>query len=625
MSRPYSVSFSRQQGSGSELDVDGSEKPFTVLLPRSSRHFELGVFLSKLAGWPVIVIGGHLILQAAAWSFFAVVEARMFLALPYSSASWAMNHPHPITLVSTLISTVLAAASSFLFSWGLRQSIAIHLHRKGMSLADFISSVKISSRSLILEPRRWKWSAPSIALVILTGVQTSGWNALITPLPINVPTPLNGSELDLSSQLLQQMQSSGALDKCVYGSINLPVFTVGQTESGYGVVKDNLDFPSSLTLMDQTFNVNTAGILPLTLFDAGGLFDTKSSSWFPGTTAIPGTLKPLFELPDGLSSNYSTTQQGFTATVQCTFQDVSADTTPSATFSDATVKNWSTGEQLGNITFSHLTSDCLVPVKSKLNTTQAYTDEDDYILMIGCQSAENYTLIFEGSGLYDFMKTMVCTVSPQITTVWVDYSDSDPTLDTISIKNTFDSVPEPAGGPAGLSAVTTMSYAIYFAQGISSNLMGDELRSLLQEVSGGDEFADEDVLQYTGEYMRGIAEYSGTVLQHEHRLLRDFLHPDCGLDARLCHHLLGPLPRTLVALITISVVLLSVARDSAGDGVRPPFDPTNAMHLLAASAAGGLHDVFTGTEEKDIEAARDVNIVLESIPGRGPALTRSTL
>ncbi|KAJ6578517.1 hypothetical protein B0H19DRAFT_1338700 [Mycena capillaripes] len=300
-----------------------------------SHRFELGAFLSKLAGWPAIVIGGHLILQTAAWSLFAVVEARAFLALPYSSALWARNHTHPLTLVSTLISTVLAAASSFLFSWGLRQSIAIHLHREGMSLAQFISSVKISSRSLILEPHRWKWSVPSIALVILTGVQTTGWSTLITPLPINVPTPLNGSELDLSSQLLQQMQSSSALDTCVYGSSDLPVFTVGQAESGYGVLKNNLGFPSSLTLMDQTFNVNTAGILPLTLFDPDGLFDTNSSSWFAGTTAIPGTLKPFLDLPDGLSSNYSTTQQ--------------ADTTPSATFFDATVKEWSTGDQLGNI------------------------------------------------------------------------------------------------------------------------------------------------------------------------------------------------------------------------------------------------------------------------------------
>jgi hypothetical protein len=35
MSRPHSVSFSRQPDSSSELDVDGSEKPFTVLPPRS--------------------------------------------------------------------------------------------------------------------------------------------------------------------------------------------------------------------------------------------------------------------------------------------------------------------------------------------------------------------------------------------------------------------------------------------------------------------------------------------------------------------------------------------------------------------------------------------------------------
>lgn len=78
----------------------------------TSGRFEVRAFLSKLTGWPAIVIGGHLILQAAAWGFFAVVEARGFLALPYSSAAWARNHTHPVTLVSTLISTALAAASS---------------------------------------------------------------------------------------------------------------------------------------------------------------------------------------------------------------------------------------------------------------------------------------------------------------------------------------------------------------------------------------------------------------------------------------------------------------------------------------------------------------------------------
>jgi hypothetical protein len=84
------------------------------------------------------------------------------------------------------------------------------------------------------------------------------------------------------------------------------------------------------------------------------------------------------------------------------------------------------------------------------------------------------------------------------------------------------------------------------------------------------------------------------------------------------------IPGTLVALVTIFVVLTAVAQHY-GDSIDEPFDPSNAMHLLAASAAGGLHDVFHGTEEKNIQAVEDFNIVLSSLPGRGPALVRNTV
>jgi hypothetical protein len=38
---------------------------------------------------------------------------------------------------------------------------------------------------------------------------------------------------------------------------DLTAFTVGQTESGYAMVKADSDFPASFTLMDQTFNIST--------------------------------------------------------------------------------------------------------------------------------------------------------------------------------------------------------------------------------------------------------------------------------------------------------------------------------------------------------------------------------
>jgi hypothetical protein len=62
----------------------------------------------------------------------------------------------------------------------------------------------------------------------------------------------------------------------------------------------------------------------------------------------------------------------------------------------------------------------------------------------------------------------------------------------------------------------------------------------------------------------------------------------------------------------------------AGDEKGVDFDPTDATHLVAASAAGGLNNMFVGTKEEDIRAVEDGNVFLSTIPGRGPALIRGT-
>jgi hypothetical protein len=79
------------------------------------------------------------------------------------------------------------------------------------------------------------------------------------------------------------------------------------------------------------------------------------------------------------------------------------------------------------------------------------------------------------------------------------------------------------------------------------------------------------------------------------------------------------LPGTFVAISTILIVLVAVAHH-AGDPEGEPFDPTNAMHLVSASAAGGLDKVFTDANASGIKAVEGVNIVLEAVDGCRPAL-----
>ncbi|KAJ7652792.1 hypothetical protein DFH06DRAFT_1205694 [Mycena polygramma] len=606
-------------------------------IPRRRGRFRLGAFVRKLIGWPAVVICGQMILQSAAWGLFGVVQSQGFIALPHPAAGWVRNNPHVITLVFTQISTILSAISSILFSWGLYQSITLHLHGDGMPLAKFLSFVKISSRSLLLNPRKLKWSLMSATVFILTGFQTTGWSGLLTPQMYDVVTPLTGYELDLANPRLQQVNNSG-LNFCVANGTNLNAFLVGQTESGYAALKGGLELPGSLTLMDQTFNVSTAGILPL------NLVDIDATSWFPGngTTELSATVQSALVLPKDISGHYSLIQQGFTADVDCKFQDLSADTTPTLLFEDSAVKDWTTGISY-DVTLSQMSSECSVPVlpgtQTVINATMALAAGADpnAILMIACaEPAGNYTIIIAGSGpRYSFMRTTVCTFAPQITQVRVDYSDANPFSGIINSTTLTERVPD-NGGLAGFTAVNTIYNMQMFSQATWTNIMGDELISILQDISGDDSFRDEDVLWATGEYIRGVAEYSGSVLRaclsanngaflhgvptnmstptsgHLHREIAGWLHVSTSTFWEL-------IPGTFIAIMTIGTVLVVVAHH-AGDPESEPFDPSDAMHLVSVSAAGGLAGVFKGTKEHDLEAVENVHIGLGEIPGRGLAL-----
>ncbi|KAJ7495015.1 hypothetical protein FB451DRAFT_1387111 [Mycena latifolia] len=572
--------------------------------------------------WKPLVICGQLLLQSFARGFFAIVERRGFIVLPYLVADAARENPHLVTLCSTLISTGLAACVS--------RSVALYL-REPMSLGAFVSTVNISARSLVLDPQKRKWSAISMGVLVLTGVQTSGWSTLLTPVGIVIETPVTGSEIDLASPLLSEMQSSGALDYCLYNSSLLTAFSMGQTESGYALAKDHMGFPASFTLMDQTFNISTGGILPAT----GN--NVSAGTWFPYMTVIPSTLQGLDALPDALAANYSMSQQGFSADVTCAYQELGADTTPSIRLLSDTVKDWNTLNVPMNISYFQFDTDCPVPENSALNWTYAFTaGVPNYLIMIACGPADNYTLIFESAGLYDAPIT-VCSLSPKIGKVKVDYTDPWSSAGTIGTTGDSNSSVRDPDGPAGLAAVTTISYMVWFAQAIETNVMAAELHSVLTEVEP--DFMDQTKLLLTEKYIRGVAEYSGSVFRACLSGMNGTF-PD-GVPTNMTIAMNGTIysqtvgwshasastiwvliPGALVALATIIVVVVAVA-EHAGDPASDVFEPSSVMHLVAVAAAGGLSDAFTGMSEQEIQAAERVNVVLGSIPGRGPALIRT--
>ncbi|KAJ6472913.1 hypothetical protein C8R47DRAFT_1145737 [Mycena vitilis] len=594
--------------------------------------FSLRAFLSKIIGPPGIVICGQIILQLIAWGFFAAIESRGFIPLPsvagFPPAIWF----EPLTYVFAWISTGLAFCSSYLFSWGVRQSITLHLQGEGMFLTTFLSTVQISSRSLIHDRHQLKWSVLSGAVFWLTGLQAAGWIKLLTPKVFPYNLNIVGRELDISSSILQPLGSSGALDYCVLNTSNLPAFTVGQTDSGYAALNADEGFLAPLNVIDQTFVTSTGGILPLSFHDV------DAAEWFPNmTTTIPATLSPFFDVGTGLSSNLSTTQQGFTADVTCKFQNLTLNTIPSLKI-EVGAPNASAPSLV------QMSSNCAAPNGSAgpLNSVSAYTyltDGSGYILMVACDGATDvggYTLIFAGSGLYDFVQTTVCTLSPKVNRLQVDYSyDFSSALIAAGTPLPGTSIPDEEGS-AGLSAVNTLSSMMYFAQTTQTNIVGDQLSTAILNLDGGD-FDNAVILNSMEEYVRGVTEYSATIfracLSGKDLVFSEGVPSNMSVASkgRLSAQVVGwgitynmrgittstswvLIPATLIAFATIYVVVKTVARH-ARDPVGEPFDPANTMQLLEAAAAGGLRGVFTG---KDDEKAKE-NIAVGTIDGQGPA------
>ncbi|KAF7349080.1 hypothetical protein MVEN_01430000 [Mycena venus] len=589
---PHLVPSLQHRSSSSEPgDANANEREKSRNSPRFfqktvkglRRRFKLRLFLSRLIGWPAVVICGQLALHIAAWGFFTAVRKWGIIPLPYVTAVGFKAHEYLFRGVFFLMVFVLASCSTFLFSWGVLESID-HLYGKGMPLEPLFSSIEL--------PKRLWGTIWQIIVFVHSYRQGSSWGQLLTPFIFTVATPLAAYELDLSSPLLLQMQGSGVLNYCAVNSTNLPAFYIGQMESGYAAAKSSMGPSTSFRLMEQTFNVSTAGILPLTLEDV------DANSWFPSdrNVTIPSTVTSLNKIWDSApASKYTMKQQGFTADVSCAFRNFIADT--SSIIPADPDKDWTFGLPSEIMTHLQMFPDnCVIPDRSRLNFTNAHTaGRPNYVLMIACgRFSENYTLIFVTDGSNNFMESAVCTLSPKITTVQVDYTNAS--INITQLENGVTDV----GGLAGLAAVTTISNMQLFAQAIFKNIVGYELQQAILDVDSG--FHNERILFMMEQYLRGVTEYSGSVLRACFSLKNGTFIDGVPLSMTIpskgylyieivgwldgyCGTFWGLVPGTIVAIITILVVLMAVARH-AGDAVGELFEP--AMHRMPTFAPGDL-------------------------------------
>lgn len=71
-----------------------------------------------------------------------------------------------------------------------------------------------------------------------------------------------------------------------------------------------------------------------------------------------------------------------------------------------------------------------------------------------------------------------------------------------------------------------------------------------------------------------------------------------------------------MALVSIIITIRSLAIDK---GLLPTthFDPSNPLHLIVASSAGGLDGAFTGIDENGMQLSETVNLRLGLVDKQG--------
>ncbi|KAK6984836.1 hypothetical protein R3P38DRAFT_3103134 [Favolaschia claudopus] len=599
-----------QSGSDVDTETNVEAKPAT-----QARKREVAVgLLSKLWGAPGLVVGGQFLLQVIAWTFFCVVWAQGLIAIPslgFPKAVWLK----PLAFLFTSISHGLAFVSTFLFSWGVQQSLILDLRTVGMPFQTFLSGMYISSQAVVPDLRSPKWTVLSLIAFALCSQQTSGWNTLLTPQTFVFDDVIGGREADLSSSGLKTMFAAGALDGCVYNSSRLISMAVGQTESGYSALHRDISFPTSLTFLDHNFNTSTAGIFPM-LFS-----EQDSNSWFPHTTGFPASLsQPSISFRRGLSWTSTINQQGFTADVSCKFQNVTPSSTPSLTMRpNSSLDGVQSSPSLHNIT-----SPCAAPGGHREFTSSsayAFVGQDaGYLLMVACQQTDSIQLIFVGSGVYTPLNTTICTLTPKVTNVRVDYAYA-PFSDTINATTLSGGVVD-IDGPAAISAVATIYNTVSFSQAVFTNIVGNQIQSVLGEAPDVSEYSK--LLVPMEQYLKGVAEYSGSVLRAclsaQNGTFRDGIPNNMTIQSsgNLHTQFFGwqfttsscwiLIPGTLIAITTIYIVLETITKHWKAK-LEEDFDPSDPLDLVAG--------IFVGTKEERVEAAKKVNLVLRHIPGQG--------
>ncbi|KAF8837811.1 hypothetical protein BDN67DRAFT_1013580 [Paxillus ammoniavirescens] len=590
--------------------------------------------------WLVVV--QLVVFSLPAWAFVGYLKYYGLLHCGDSLAGLISRHQSATTLLVTMIATVISVLSSLIFTTLVRQALA--------------------SRAFVMRMTRF-CCAINLCLVILNNL-TTVWATLLTPSYIVVDFDMTGQELDLGT--LRGLARNGSIEpesypgptetsplRWSFGPDITPPIDVTPalswgTSAGFGV----LGVPSMQTVQlfgPPVFNISTGGVFPAVLANI-----TDIVAGAAVTAHVDG---PYIR---GLSSNYTIVQQGFTVDVVCRNQSFSDTGSgfPSMTLSNASLP-------LPPLSQSQSSSSS--PLVSWAWTTNCTAYSSSYVGSISVSNAGEYPakvlagavcpfqdfdgpsnqsallLVQSVNGSYRVGQselTMVCEVTPIITTISVEYSGTIANVTEVVNQTRLNA--DGSNWPLLLGLAEALAVIFYSSQGMTDNYVVNSMIFTMAKLGSNDVTA-ESMLE---SYVRGMAEYWATMhrtlLYIQGSLTDDMMIPMSGkmhVTTMGWQYEAETFPYPLALILAVTLLTITAAcvlyyerhrvRKSNEDNLHDThqsFDPSDSLHAILVSGSEGFDQAQETPESLQVQLEvlhdkvlrlKKINpLVVENVPNK---------
>ncbi|KAG2065375.1 hypothetical protein BDR04DRAFT_1108633 [Suillus decipiens] len=580
----------------------------------------------------LFIIFGQTVLLSFAWGFTGEILFMNVIALPDHIVHLIVAHPTDLTLIVTLISTILSIITSALFTLAVREAFQHHLS-KPITLFKLRTAIALSTgRPTWVWSRRWeflKLSALALAFYAVVTLLHTSWNTLLLPTLVQWPVGMLGTELDLGSVAFVTKLSTD-LYTPEQNSVQAPAFeTINVLTLLSGIsaadIQGGVQTSSIFSFNGASYNRSTGGILPAigeysgSLTPPAGFGLAFSGGYVPVNTSLePGHFGRDASTYQGITKNYTVTQQGVTANVTCQPIDHSQN-------SFTAISDVSQGPLNTFLTWE-VTANCSGNSNSQIYYTvgnmsgQMDSTSEGLLPVVVCPNPNStafnpykFDIFMSGLDKYSFLPTTVCEVVPYLTIVNVTYNGGIISVDPIGTSPGLTSSPSL---PLSQYIATVMAYQSGTNQGMTTNTIGDFLTAY---------GANNESLIYSEleDYWRGIAEFASTQLRSGYSA--------SGVPSNMMTSTNGTMyittygweshARTYILLLVVITLIWGTTIFAAGYSLiqekihpsDPSFDFSDPVDLVIAASGGRLESEFC---EGDRDKVHDITVRFEDVPGQ---------